>query len=89
MGDKYQKQIDTIKAKGAKAYEDGLTVDQCPYTVSSKQGRKFKRIWLAGYCEARGDMVVATTYSYAGNSTQLTITILEQKQTIKVDTNDQ
>ena len=53
MSDKYQKQIDTIKAKGAKAYEDGLTIDQCPYTTEGKQGRKFRRIWIAGYVDAR------------------------------------
>ena len=49
----YAKQVDTIKAKGAKAYQDGRGIDSCPYKVATKQGRKFKRIWLAGYCEAQ------------------------------------
>ncbi len=53
MSVKYDKQIETIKNKGAKAFKDGLTIDDCPYKVEGKQGRKFKRIWLAGYIDAR------------------------------------
>jgi ribosome modulation factor len=49
----YQKQLETIKAKGASAYQMGQAITACPYITLGKQGRKFKRIWLAGYCEAR------------------------------------
>jgi len=60
----HAKQVETVKEKGAKAYRDGLAIDACPYVIQSKQGRKFRRIWLAGYYEARGDTFTTKTVQY-------------------------
>jgi hypothetical protein len=74
MSVKYDKQIETIKAKGAQAFKDGLTIEDCPYKIESKQGRKFKRIWLAGYCEERDTPITVTEHKLLpGNNNSITI----------------
>lgn len=55
------KQRQTIKDKGAKAYHDGLTIDACPYATLGEYSRRYRRIWLAGYYEARGDIPKVVT----------------------------
>jgi len=49
------KAVETIKAKGAKAYKDGLGIDSCPYKLDGKISRRYRRIWLGGYYEASND----------------------------------
>lgn len=49
----HDKQIETIKQRGAAAFFSGQRVEDCPYKTPGKQGQKFRRIWIAGYVEAR------------------------------------
>lgn len=47
------KQKQTVKNKGAQAYRDGKSIDACPYATIGEYSRRFRRIWIAGYVEAR------------------------------------
>lgn len=53
MSANYEKQIETIKTKGAIAYRSGLSIDSCPYARIGKNSLKFRRVWIAGYIEER------------------------------------
>lgn len=49
---KYAVAVDNVRNKGALAFKRGQSIESCPYTNPTKQGRKFRRLWLEGYEEA-------------------------------------
>lgn len=63
MSANFTKQAETIKAKGASAYYAGQSIDDCPYKLNGKQSRRYKRIWLAGFIEARETGAPSALYS--------------------------
>ncbi len=52
MSDIHAKQCATIQAKGTKAWLDGLSRDDNPYTVRTKAGKRWAKVWLDGYNQA-------------------------------------
>lgn len=60
MSDTHDKQLATVKAKGSEAWLVGLTRDDNPYTVTSKQGRKWARVWLQGFSQAEHGLTCDT-----------------------------
>lgn len=48
-----QKQAETIRANGAKAFRSGQSLEDCPYRIPTKQGQKFAKLWRSGWQDAQ------------------------------------
>jgi hypothetical protein len=53
MSDTSQKRVATVQAKGTCAWLDGLTIADNPYTVRTRLGKRWAKVWLQAFDSAQ------------------------------------